>query len=159
VTTAVATTVAPASSATTTPALTTTATPSQSSGTCAEAWEQCGGQGWQGSTCCASGLTCAELNEWFSMCEPSSLVEEAGTTTAASATAAPAATTTTAPTTTAVTSTAAPATTADGAACAGPWEQCGGNGWTGATCCVSGYACNELSEWHSQCDPSRRLRR
>merc|ERR1712187_171247 len=153
------TTMAPASAATTTPApAATTPAPSQSTGTCAEAWEQCGGQGWQGSTCCASGLTCAVLNEWFSMCEPSSYVEEAGTTTAAPATAAPAATTTTAPTTTAMTSTAAPATTADGA-CAGPWEQCGGNGWTGATCCVSGYACNELSEWHSQCDPSRRLRR
>merc|ERR1712060_874914 len=56
-----------------------------------------------------------------------------------------------------VTTSAAPATTAIGT-CAGPWEQCGGNGWTGTTCCASGYFCNALSEWHSQCDPvSRRL--
>merc|ERR1712190_603759 len=87
-------------------------------------------------------------------------VEEAHSSTMAPATETPAVTTTMAPTIAATTSTEAPpATTPDGA-CAGPWEQCGGNGWTGTTCCVSGYTCNELSEWHSQCDPvsGRRLR-
>merc|ERR1712187_15729 len=150
-----ATTMAPATATVTpTPAATTIA-PSQGTGTCAEAWEQCGGQGWQGSTCCASGLTCAEQNEWFSMCKLSSLVEEADTSTIAPATETPAATSAMATTIAATTSTAAPlATTPDGA-CAGPWEQCGGNGWTGTSCCVAGYTCNEVSEWHSQCDPAR----
>jgi hypothetical protein len=66
--------------------------------------------------------------------------------------------TTAASTSAPVTTSATPATTAIDGSCAGPWEQCGGNGWTGTTCCPSGYFCNALSEWHSQCDPvSRRL--
>ncbi|KAI5120197.1 hypothetical protein M0805_006303 [Coniferiporia weirii] len=34
------------------------------------------------------------------------------------------------------------------------WGQCGGIGWTGATTCVSGYACVETNEYYSQCIPS-----
>ncbi|EKM81377.1 hypothetical protein AGABI1DRAFT_113024 [Agaricus bisporus var. burnettii JB137-S8] len=33
------------------------------------------------------------------------------------------------------------------------WGQCGGNGWTGPTSCVSGYTCVEQNEWYSQCIP------
>ncbi|KAK7941566.1 uncharacterized protein PG986_013953 [Apiospora aurea] len=29
----------------------------------------------------------------------------------------------------------------------------GGNGWTGATTCVSGYTCSLVNEWYSQCIP------
>jgi len=146
-------TTTPASSApaSTTPVPTTATTSSASSGACAEEWDQCGGQEWTGSTCCASGLTCIKQTIWFSICEPNSAVGTETTTvagsTSAAATAAP------------VTSTAAPATPATTEAsgsCAGPWEQCGGAGWTGTTCCASGYFCNALSEWHSQCDPVRR---
>jgi len=144
-------TTTPASSATTstTPATTAATTSSASSGACAEEWGQCGGQDWTGSTCCASGLKCVRQTVWFSICEHISAVEPQSTTAVGSTTAA----STPAP----VTTSAAPATTAIGT-CAGPWEQCGGNGWTGTTCCASGYFCNALSEWHSQCDPvSRRL--
>ncbi|EAU87167.1 Cip2 [Coprinopsis cinerea okayama7 len=35
----------------------------------------------------------------------------------------------------------------------GPWGQCGGNGWTGSTTCVSGYVCRVQNEWYSQCVP------
>lgn len=31
--------------------------------------------------------------------------------------------------------------------------QCGGNGWTGATTCVSGYTCSKVNDWYSQCIP------
>merc|ERR1712060_939484 len=144
-------TTTPASSATTstTPATTAATTSSASSGACAEEWGQCGGQDWTGSTCCASGLKCVRQTVWFSICEHISAVEPQSTTAVGSTTAA----STPAP----VTTSAAPATTAIGT-CAGPWEQCGGDGWTGTTCCASGYFCNALSEWHSQCDPvSRRL--
>ncbi|KAI6352496.1 Endo-1,4-beta-xylanase 6 [Pyricularia grisea] len=34
------------------------------------------------------------------------------------------------------------------------WAQCGGQGWTGATTCVSGAVCERQSEWYSQCVPS-----
>ncbi|EGX51798.1 hypothetical protein AOL_s00043g817 [Orbilia oligospora ATCC 24927] len=32
-----------------------------------------------------------------------------------------------------------------------PWGQCGGNGWTGPTSCVSGWCCQASNEWYSQC--------
>ncbi|KXN86027.1 putative mannan endo-1,4-beta-mannosidase F [Leucoagaricus sp. SymC.cos] len=39
------------------------------------------------------------------------------------------------------------------AAQVGAWGQCGGNGWTGQTTCVSGYTCVVQNEWYSQCAP------
>ncbi|KAH6844517.1 carbohydrate esterase family 5 protein [Chaetomium sp. MPI-CAGE-AT-0009] len=37
-------------------------------GNCAPKWGQCGGQGWQGATCCQSGSTCQASNQWYSQC-------------------------------------------------------------------------------------------
>jgi len=34
--------------------------------------------------------------------------------------------------------------------CAKPWQQCGGSGWTGTTCCVSGATC-EGTDAYKQC--------
>ncbi|KAH7015987.1 hypothetical protein B0J12DRAFT_586367 [Macrophomina phaseolina] len=31
------------------------------------------------------------------------------------------------------------------------YAQCGGNGWSGATACESGYTCTKLNEYYSQC--------
>lgn len=39
------------------------------------------------------------------------------------------------------------------AAQAGAYAQCGGQGWTGATTCVSGYTCTVSNQWYSQCLP------
>jgi xyloglucan-specific endo-beta-1,4-glucanase len=36
-------------------------------GNCAPMWGQCGGSGWTGPTCCASG-TCTASNQWYSQC-------------------------------------------------------------------------------------------
>jgi endoglucanase len=33
------------------------------------------------------------------------------------------------------------------------WGQCGGQGWTGPTTCVSGYYCYYSNPWYSQCLP------
>ncbi|KAJ3042201.1 carbohydrate-binding module 1 [Rhizophlyctis rosea] len=35
--------------------------------------------------------------------------------------------------------------------CAAKWGQCGGQGWTGATCCQSGSTCRASNQWYSQC--------
>ena len=35
---------------------------------CAAKWGQCGGQGWAGATCCASGSTCQVSNQYYSQC-------------------------------------------------------------------------------------------
>jgi poly(3-hydroxybutyrate) depolymerase len=33
------------------------------------------------------------------------------------------------------------------------WAQCGGQGWSGATTCVSGACCAAQNQWYSQCTP------
>ncbi|KEY73803.1 hypothetical protein S7711_03103 [Stachybotrys chartarum IBT 7711] len=38
-------------------------------------------------------------------------------------------------------------------ATAGPWAQCGGMNWTGATVCTSGHTCSFINDWYSQCIP------
>ncbi|KAK1757883.1 endoglucanase 3 [Echria macrotheca] len=35
----------------------------------------------------------------------------------------------------------------------GAWQQCGGNGWSGPTTCVSGHGCVYVNDWYSQCQP------
>ncbi|KZS87222.1 putative endo-1,4-beta-xylanase B precursor [Sistotremastrum niveocremeum HHB9708] len=49
---------------------TTTSTSSTGGGTgsCAAHWGQCGGIGWTGPTCCASGTTCKASNAYYSQC-------------------------------------------------------------------------------------------
>jgi len=37
--------------------------------------------------------------------------------------------------------------------CATAWVQCGGTGWTGPTCCDSGFSCSQMNSWYSQCVP------
>jgi len=60
------------STTTTRPAATTTAAPPTNtggSGSCSAIWGQCGGQGWQGPTCCQSGSTCVASNQYYSQCK------------------------------------------------------------------------------------------
>jgi endo-1,4-beta-xylanase len=33
------------------------------------------------------------------------------------------------------------------------WGQCGGQGWSGSTSCVSGAVCEKVNDWYSQCVP------
>ncbi|KAF9739088.1 hypothetical protein PMIN02_003975 [Paraphaeosphaeria minitans] len=33
------------------------------------------------------------------------------------------------------------------------WSQCGGNGWSGPTTCVSGSVCSKVNDWYFQCIP------
>ncbi|KAI0060552.1 hypothetical protein BV25DRAFT_1807045 [Artomyces pyxidatus] len=35
----------------------------------------------------------------------------------------------------------------------GAWGQCGGQGWTGSTSCISGYTCTYSNPYYSQCLP------
>jgi hypothetical protein len=44
----------------------------------------------------------------------------------------------------------APAPAPPAANCGAQWEQCGGNGFSGASCCASGK-CEFINEWYSQC--------
>ncbi|KAI8812223.1 putative endo-1,4-beta-xylanase [Cladochytrium replicatum] len=55
------------------------------------------------------------------------------------------------PVTTTVQTSASPAPTNGGGNCSAKWGQCGGNGWTGPTCCVAGTTCTFNNAWYSQC--------
>ncbi|KAJ3133056.1 hypothetical protein HK100_004710 [Physocladia obscura] len=66
-------------------------------------------------------------------------------------------TTTTATTTTTITTTSAEITPqTSSTSCAGGYLQCGGSGWTGATCCIAGYTCapQGTNLYYYQCIPS-----
>lgn len=47
-----------------------TGTTQQASTSCSAEYGQCGGTGWTGATCCASGTTCQYSNAWYSQCLP-----------------------------------------------------------------------------------------
>ncbi|KAI8802720.1 acetyl xylan esterase [Cladochytrium replicatum] len=38
-----------------------------------------------------------------------------------------------------------------GGNCAAKWAQCGGIGWGGSTCCISGTTCTKQNDYYSQC--------
>ncbi|KAF9869865.1 hypothetical protein CkaCkLH20_12664 [Colletotrichum karsti] len=46
------------------------AVPIEERQSCGAAWSQCGGTGWTGPTCCASGSSCVVNNAWYSQCIP-----------------------------------------------------------------------------------------
>ncbi|KAK4149508.1 glycoside hydrolase [Chaetomidium leptoderma] len=41
--------------------------------------------------------------------------------------------------------------------CGAVWSQCGGNGFSGPTCCQSGSTCVEQNPWYSQCLPGAQV--
>lgn len=92
-------------------------------------YEQCGGEGYRGSTQCDAGLRCLSRSQWFSSCQVScppdwECREESG------------------------------ASNSGQSAVALELEQCGGEGHRGATECPSGFKCYARSVWYSQCRPS-----
>jgi len=42
-------------------------------------------------------------------------------------------------------------TTTPSPPCGGEWDQCGGQDWSGSTCCETGYTCHFNNPWYSQC--------
>ncbi|KAG8972358.1 hypothetical protein FRB90_010234, partial [Tulasnella sp. 427] len=73
-----------------------------------------------------------------------------GTTTTTTTTSKAGTTTTTTKAGTTTTTTSKASTTTIGT-CSAKWGQCGGQGWTGATCCVSGSTCTYSNAYYSQC--------
>ena len=93
---------------------------------CSKLWGQCGGVGWSGATCCVNSQ-CKCSNTWYSQCQPSN--------------------------DSAPPSLPPPPSPANGE-CAADWGKCGGQGWTGPTCCSSGWQCEVGNPWYSQCKPA-----
>ncbi|BGP51855.1 hypothetical protein JCM10450v2_007811 [Rhodotorula kratochvilovae] len=108
-------------------------------------YSQCGGQNWNLDTCCVEGYTCVYDSEYYSQCRPnassSSSSSSSGTVfNPSSSTQALAASSTTSTRTTS----AAPSASSTATTCKGTsteWGQCGGSGYTGATCCPADSQC------------------
>ena len=135
----IASTIAPTVTATRAPTVTATLVPTiapTASGPLANAWDQCGGQGWTGAVNCVSGYTCVVSSIWYSQCKPTSSLVNTPVPTLA-------------PTFTVTTTPTSGGTQA-------VWGKCGGQGWTGPTVCASGSTCVFSSIWYSQCLPARR---
>jgi len=58
----------PATARTTTPAA--QIEPSQGQAMCAASYQQCGGRGWSGASCCSSGCSCKSYSDYYSQCTP-----------------------------------------------------------------------------------------
>ncbi|KAI1308770.1 1, 4-beta cellobiohydrolase [Xylaria venustula] len=100
--------------------------------TCAAIYGQCGGTGWSGSTCCASGSSCVVVNDYYSQCLAGASTTGASTTQASTTTSATKTTTTGATTTKAT-------TTASGTAAAS------GNPFSGVTMWANAFYASEVS--------------
>lgn len=116
---------------------------------------QCGGIGWSGVTCCASGSACNKVNDYYSQCLPGSAASSstAATTSRTTTTAAPSSTTTRvttsstskASTTSAgsATTTVKPSTTIPGGA--GTTASYSGNPFQGVNQWANSYYASEVS--------------
>lgn len=92
-------------------------------------YEQCGGEGYTGPTGCDLPLKCFRRSRWFSSCQTECpgldwecALPEKDTE------------------------------DIEDEPGASNWEQCGGDGWNGATWCID-YPCEPRSNWYSQCRP------
>jgi hypothetical protein len=52
--------------------------------TCIKEWDQCGGIGYNGTTCCISGTSCSEINSYYYQCVPVTAVSSLSVTVASS---------------------------------------------------------------------------
>lgn len=137
---------------------------------CSSLYGQCGGIGWEGAKCCATGSSCQAKDDYYSQCLPYTGnaacaatygqcggIGWTGPTCCQSDWSCqynneyyyqclP-------PTDVATPSSVTPTSTASSApsACATNWGQCGGTGWTGARCCQDNWPCVYGNEYYWQC--------
>ncbi|KAI8813110.1 cellulase [Cladochytrium replicatum] len=113
-------------------------------------WGDLGSTNGQDPYCSASATRQCSGGSSTSQAPPSST-----TTTSRATSAATSATTTTTRATSATTTTSRATSSSPSPSpagnCAAKWGQCGGNGWSGPTCCVSGTTCQKQNDWYSQC--------
>ncbi|OLN96738.1 Exoglucanase 2 [Colletotrichum chlorophyti] len=117
---------------------------------CGKVWDQCGGQGWGGPTCCASGSSCVVNNPWYSQCIPGSAPPPASSSSAIpSSTVRPSSTpavspsrTSTTPGVSSVTSRPGSTTTAPPVSGGATWT---GNPFAGVNLWANSYYASEIS--------------
>lgn len=58
------------------PGVPTSTTSTSSPNACSSAWGACGGQNWDGPTCCEDGYVCMAESIWYSQCRPAAALAE-----------------------------------------------------------------------------------
>lgn len=139
---------------------------------CNALYGQCGGVGWAGERCCATGSSCQYENDYYLQCRPypgnsncSPTYGQCGGIGWNGATCCqsdwactynndyyyqclpPRDVAIPSPTT----ATTASATNPAPSNCATNWGQCGGTGWSGPTCCKDNWPCVYGNEYYWQC--------
>ena len=125
-------------------------------------YDQCGGQGWTGPTCCLPYDKCTVINPYYSQCQPTDFCKTPdfgqcnGTDKGqpipkdhqccppsfeCNATDPP------------YYSQCIPSNVTSN--CSQPYGQCGGKDWTGPTCCIPGYVCNKTSDYCAPPPPAQ----
>ena len=125
-------------------------------------YDQCGGQGWTGPTCCLPYDKCTVINPYYSQCQPKDFCKTPdfgqcnGTDKGqpipkdhqccppsfeCNATDPP------------YYSQCIPSNVTSN--CSQPYGQCGGKDWTGPTCCIPGYVCNKTSDYCAPPPPAQ----
>jgi len=118
-------------------------------------YAQCGGIGFAGDTCCPAGMWCMETSEWWAQCEPCAETWDVRCSNPASSfepmnSPAPSPAALVPAPTQLVVSTTSPPTTA----CTNDdYDQCGGEGFGGNSCCPFGTWCMPTNQWWSLCQP------
>lgn len=136
--------------------------PSIPAGACALLWGQCGGQSWDGPSCCVAGSYCHEQSQWYHQCQPGDGSEDEAEPRAEAEPEAEESEVEPEAETEEVEPAAEevePEAEAEEVEpedeskedCAALWGQCGGNTWTGTTCCQAGGVCKVGNEWWHYC--------
>jgi len=129
---------------------------------CAPLWGQCGGELWEGPSCCVAGSYCHEQSRWYYQCQPgdgsaSEVEPEAEEETEAETEEVEAEPVE--PEAEAEEVEAEPEAEEEEVEpedeskeqCAALWGQCGGSTWTGTTCCQTGSVCKVHNAWWHYC--------
>ena len=100
---------------------------------CSPLYERCGGEGWNGPSCCVDGTECIELYTGWPQCFPTNSEVQHQQPQP---------------------QTEPPSQAPTQESCSPLHERCGGEGWKGPSCCVDGTECIELYAGWPQCLPT-----
>ena len=100
-------------------------------GSCSPLYERCGGEGWNGPTCCVDGTECIEFYVGWPQCMPATNeqqpvveIEESEESEEESE-----------------------ESQEEPSQCSALWTRCGGENWTGSTCCQEGECIEQHPNW------------
>lgn len=118
---------------------------------CALLWGQCGGELWEGPSCCVAGSYCHEQSQWYHQCQPGDGSAPEAEPEAEEGEVEPEAEAEEVEAKPEAEEAEVEPEDESKEQCAALWGQCGGSTWTGTTCCQAGSVCKVHNEWWHYC--------